>query len=184
MRTNGIGDPPAVWMRTKCREAQGTEILTFAEFMAGEIAEAVVSGVFVGFAECGVIEDLFDEFVDGKAFIQDHHSDVNELGGGLADHADAEEFAIGPRKDELQKASGVSGDMAAGVVFIKSAADTVVDSLLFAGFFSFAGGGDFRNGVNAHGKEARHALFVFEAEGVADSDASLFHGCGGEGGKT
>src|SRR6266446_4725637 len=93
---------------------------SFAEFVAGEVAEAVVGGVFVGFAERGVVENLFDEFVDGEAVIEDHHADVDELGGVFADDADAEKFSVGASEDEFQHARGVTGDVATRVIFIKS----------------------------------------------------------------
>src|SRR5271167_2535357 len=34
--------------------------LAFAQFVTGQIAQAFVGGVFVGLAECGVVEDLLD----------------------------------------------------------------------------------------------------------------------------
>src|SRR5713101_2578049 len=152
----------------------------FAEFVAGEVAEAVVGGIFIGFAERGVVENLFDEFVDGEGVIEDHHADVDEFGGVFADDADAEKFSVGARKNEFQHARGVASDVATRVVLVKSAADNVVEFLFFAGLFGFSGGGDFRNGVDAHGQERRDALFVLEVKGVAYSDAALLHGSGSE----
>src|SRR6266404_6925193 len=156
----------------------------FAEFVAGEIAEAVVGGVFVGFAERGVVEDLFDEFVNGQAVIEDYHADVDEFGCVFADDADAKKFSVGARKNELEHACGVAGDVAPRVIFVKSAADNVIEFLFLAGFFGFSGGGDFRNGVNAHGKQRGDALFVLQVKGVADGDAALLHGSGSERGET
>ena len=152
----------------------------FAEFVAGEIAEAVVGGVLIGFAERGVVEDLFDEFVDGEAVIEDHHADVDEFGGVFANDADAEKFAVGARKNEFQHARGVASDVATRVVLVKSAADNVVEFLFFAGLFGFSGGGDFRNGVDAHGQKRRDALFVLQVKGVADGDTSLLYRSGSE----
>src|SRR2546426_10498421 len=48
-------------------------ISPFAEFMASEIAEAVVGGVFVEFAERRIVENLLDKFVDGEAVVENHH---------------------------------------------------------------------------------------------------------------
>ena len=59
-------------------------MLAFAEFVAREIAKAVVGGIFVGFVESRMVEDLLDEFVDHEAFVQNHHADVNQLGGRFA----------------------------------------------------------------------------------------------------
>src|SRR5713101_823577 len=157
--------------------------LAFTKFMAGEIAEAVVGRVFVRLAERGVIENLLDEFVDGKAVIQHHHADVNEFGGVFADHADAEELLIGAGEDELEHAGGVASDVSAGVVFIKRAAHDVFDFLFLAGFFVLARRRNLRDGVNAHGKQRSDALFVLQLESVANSDAALFQGSGGQSGK-
>ena len=77
-------------MRNGNPRAQKSARLSLAELVAGEIAEAVIGGVFISFAEGGIVEDLLDELVDGKSVIKDHHADVNELSGGFADHADAE----------------------------------------------------------------------------------------------
>src|SRR5262249_32960072 len=41
--------------------------------------------------------------------------------------------------------------------------------------FGFAGSRNFRNRVNAHGQHRGDALFVLEAEGVANGDATLLH---------
>src|ERR1700674_3904104 len=159
-------------------------ILTFAEFVAGEVAETVVGGVFVGFAERRVIEYLFDEFVDGEAVIEDHHADVDEFGGVFADDADAKELLIGAGKDELEHACGVSGDVTSGVVFIESAANDVVNFLFLAGFLGLTSGRYFRNRVNAHGEQRGDALFVLQPKSVADGNAALLHGSGSQGGET
>ena len=60
--------------------------------MAGQVAETVVGGVLVEFAERRIIENLFDEFVDGGAVVQDHQADVDEFGGVLVGDADAEKL--------------------------------------------------------------------------------------------
>src|SRR5277367_1899157 len=152
--------------------------------MTGEIAEAVVGGVFVRLAQCGIVEDLLDEFVDGLAVVEDHHSNMDKLGGALADQAHAEKFSIRAREYEFEHSRGVADDVAAGVVLVVGATDAIVDVFFLAGFFRFSGGGDFWNGVNAHRKHARDALFVLEAKGVANGYASLFHGSGSQRGKT
>src|SRR6266446_357440 len=157
---------------------------SFTQFVAGEIAEAVVGGVFVGFAERGVFEDLFDEFVDGEAVVEDHHADVDELGGVFADDADAEKFSISAGKNEFQHACGVASDVAARVVLVKSAADDVVEFLFFAGLLGFSGGGDFRDCVDAHGQQRRDALLVLQVKRVANGNAALLHGSGSERGET
>src|ERR1700674_2109905 len=159
-------------------------ILTFPEFVAGEVAETVVGSVFVGFAERRVIENLFDEFVDGEAIVEDHHADVDEFGGVFADDADTKELLAGAGKDELEHACGVSGDVASGVVFVESAANDVVNFLFLAGFFGLAGSGNFRNRVNAHGEQRGNTLFVLQSKSVADGDAALLHGSGGQCGET
>ena len=46
-------------------------MLSLPEFVAGEIPEAVVSGVLISFTERRVVKDLLDEFVDGETFVQD-----------------------------------------------------------------------------------------------------------------
>src|SRR6266850_3152093 len=158
--------------------------LAFAEFVAGEITEAVVGGVFVGFAEGGVVEDLLDEFVDGEAVVEDHHSNVDEFGGVFADDADAEKFSVGAGENELEHTCGIAGDVSTRVVRVESAADNVIEFLFLAGFFGFSSGGDFRNGVNAHGQQRCDALLVLQMKRVADGDASLLHGSGSERGET
>src|SRR5205814_9234696 len=35
------------------------------QFVACQIAEAIVRGILISFAECRIIENLFDEFIDG-----------------------------------------------------------------------------------------------------------------------
>jgi len=55
--------------------------ISLPEFVAGEVAEAIIGGVFVSFTERRVIENLLDEFVDGQAVVEDHHADVDEFGG-------------------------------------------------------------------------------------------------------
>jgi len=62
-------------------------ILAFAQFMAGEIAEAVVGRVLVSFAKRRIIEYLLDEFVDGLAVVENHQADVDEFGGAFANQA-------------------------------------------------------------------------------------------------
>src|SRR5205807_3384292 len=100
--------------RTDGKGLETDSILPFAELVPGEVAQAVVGGVFVGFAERGVIENLLDEFVDGEAVVEDHHADVNEFGGVFADDTGAQEFFIGSGEDELEHARGISGDVTSG----------------------------------------------------------------------
>src|ERR1700757_4025763 len=52
--------------RTEGNGLETDSILAFAELVPSEVAEAVVGGVFVGFAERGIIENLLGEFVDGE----------------------------------------------------------------------------------------------------------------------
>ena len=66
---------------------------TLAEFVARQISQAIIGGVFVHLAG-GVVEDLFDEFADGEAVIQCHHPDVNQLCGAFADDANSEQFFV------------------------------------------------------------------------------------------
>jgi len=73
---------------------EGLSCLAIAEFVACEVSEAVVGAYFVKFAERRVIENLFDEFVDGEAIVQNHHADVDEFGGVFSDDADAKKFFI------------------------------------------------------------------------------------------
>src|SRR6267378_434932 len=159
-------------------------ILAFPEFVAGEVAEAIIGGVFVSFTERRVIENLLDEFVDGQAVVEDHHADVDEFGGVFADDAYAKEFLIGAGEDELEHACGVSGDVASGVVFVESAANDVVDFLFLTGFFGLTSRGNFRNRVNAHGEQRGNTLFVLQPKSVADGDAALLHGSGSQCGET
>ena len=49
---------------------------------------------------------------------------------------DAEKFSIAAGKNQLKHACGVAGDVASGVVFIKGAADDVIDFLFLARFLS------------------------------------------------
>src|SRR5580704_5792749 len=156
---------------------------SFAEFVARKIAETVVCGVFVGFAERRIVEDLFDKFVYGQAIVEDRYANVDELGSGFTDEADAQKFPISAGKDEFEHACGITSNVPAGVVFIESAAYAVVNSLLFAGLFGLASGGNLRDGVNAHRQERGDTLFVFQAKSVAGSDATLLHGRGGQCGK-
>src|SRR5271154_1925475 len=109
--------------------------------MACEIAEAVVRCVFISFAERRIIEDLLDKLVDGLAVVENHHSNVDELGGTFADEANAKKLAIRAREDELEHSGGVSNDVAARVIFVEGAPDAIVNLLFLAGFFGFAGGG-------------------------------------------
>src|SRR5256885_8429746 len=84
--------------RTDGKSLETDSILAFAELVPSEVAEAVVGGVFVGFAERGVIENLLDEFVDGETVVEGHHADVDEFGGVFADDTGAQEFFIGSRR--------------------------------------------------------------------------------------
>ena len=71
-----------------CTNARLKEpILAFSQFVAGEIAEAVVRGVFEHFAQRRIVEDLVDELVDSEAVVEHHHPDMNELRGRFADDA-------------------------------------------------------------------------------------------------
>src|SRR5579885_434482 len=65
--------------------------------MSRQISKSIVGGVFVGFAERWIVEDLLDEFVNGQPIVQHHHSDMNELGGVFADDAHAEQLAVRSR---------------------------------------------------------------------------------------
>ena len=124
---------------------------SFAEFVARKIAETVVCGVFVGFAERRIVEDLFDKFVYGQAIVEDHYANVDELGSGLADEADAKKLPISAGKDKFEHACGITSNVPTGVVFIESAAYSEVNSLLFAGWCGLASSGNLRDGVNTHG---------------------------------
>src|SRR5260370_8428304 len=158
--------------------------LAFAEFVASEIAEAIVGSVCVKFGERRIIENLFDKFVDGEAIVQNHHANVDEFGGVFADDADAKEFLISAGEDELEQTCCVSGDVAAGVVCVKSAAHDVVDFLFLARFFGLAGGGNLGNGVNPHWEQRSHALFILQAKSMTDRDAALFHRSRSESGES
>src|SRR5208283_3529826 len=128
-------------------------MLAFAKFVTREIAEAVVGRVFVHFAECWIVENLLDEFVDGEALVQNQHADVNQFGGRFADQADTQEPAIRARKNELEHAGSIPRDMTPGVVRVEGAPDAIFDSLLLAGLLNFTGRGNFRNGVNTNGEK-------------------------------
>ncbi len=159
-------------------------LLTFTEFVACEVSEAVVGSVFVKFAERRIVENLFNKFVDGEAVVEDHHANVDEFGGVFADDADAKKFFVSTGEDELEQSCGISGDVATRVVGVKSAAHDVVDSLFLARFFGLAGGGNLGNGVNPHGEQRSNALFVLQTKCVADGDAALFHRSGSKRGKS
>src|SRR5580704_1863 len=118
--------------------------------MSCEITEAIVRRVLVCFAECRVVKDLLDEFVDGLVVIQSHEPDVDEFGGALADEAHSKKLAVSAREDKLQHSGGVTNDVAARVVYVEGAPYAIVDLLFLAGFFGFTGSGNFRNGVNPH----------------------------------
>src|ERR1700688_1500559 len=77
MRTSGMANPPCNSMLCHLHRAQARRSSAFAEFVTGEIAQAVVRGILVGFAKGGIVEDLLDELVDGQPIVQDHHADVN-----------------------------------------------------------------------------------------------------------
>src|SRR6266481_3732743 len=123
--------------RAQRRKAHRKMVLmsAFAEFVAGEIAETIVGGVFVKFAERGIVENLLDKFVDGEAIVENHHADVDEFGGVFADDADADEFFIGAGEDEFEQACCVPSDVAACVVGVECAANNVVNLLFLAGLF-------------------------------------------------
>src|SRR5271156_1122189 len=95
--------------------------LAFAHPVAGKIAEPIVSSVLIGLAKCGVVEDLLYKVVNRSVVVEDHHPDVDQFCGVLADDAHSEKSFIGAREDEFQHSRGVAGDVAAGVVGIKSA---------------------------------------------------------------
>src|ERR1700688_2543376 len=82
--------------------------LAFAEFVTCKITQAVISGVFVRFAQGGVIENLLDKFIDGQTVVEHGHTDVNELRRVFSDDTDAQKFLIGAREDQLQHTSGRS----------------------------------------------------------------------------
>src|SRR5208337_5626578 len=83
--------------------------LAFANFVTCEVAKAVVGGIFIHFAECRIVENLLDEFIDGEALIQNQHADVNQFGGRFADQADAQEPAVRARENELEHAGSKIG---------------------------------------------------------------------------
>src|SRR5580698_2285090 len=88
--------------------------LAFAHLMTGQIAQALIGGVFIRLAESGIVKDLFDKLVDGQVVVENHHSDVNQLGSALADDAHSQQPFVSAREDELQHSRGVSDDMATG----------------------------------------------------------------------
>src|SRR6202040_2449627 len=100
-----------------------------------------------------------------------HQADVDEFGGAFSDQAHAQELAVRAREDKFEHSGGVADDVSASVVFVVRAPHAIVDLLFLAGFFRFTGGGNFRNGVNAHGKHGSDALFVLEAKGVTNGHA-------------
>ena len=100
---------------------------------------------------------------------------MDQLGGVFADHAHAQQLLVGAGENQLEHAGSVAGDVPAGVVFVEGAAHAVVNLLFFAGFFGLAGGGNLRNGVDAHGQHGSDPLLIFEAKGMANGDAALLH---------
>src|SRR5262249_56613752 len=99
-----------------------------------------------------------------------------ECGGYIADGADAENLFSILIEDEFEQAGSIAGNMAASVVGVAGPPYAIRNVLLPAGVFGFARGGDFRNRVDAHGQHGGHALFVGEAESVADGNSPLLHG--------
>ena len=107
------------------------------------------------------------------------HPQVDQLSGVFADDVDAEQLPVGAAEDELEQAAGVSDDQAPGVFRVMGPSDFVMLSL-FHPFFparllGFAYSGDLGNCVDAHGQHLRQALFILEAESVANAHAPLLH---------
>src|ERR1700690_1359551 len=111
--------------------------LPFAEFMAGEISQAIIGSVLVHFRESRIVENKIDEDGDREVGFERHHSQMNEFGGVVADDLHTQQTTIRLRENQFQKTGGIADDFSADIVGIASAAPFVFDFLLFAGFFGF-----------------------------------------------
>src|SRR5271154_3092955 len=153
----------------------GAAELSLAEFVAGEVSQTIVRGVFIHFRKRRIVEYEVDEEVESSSRLEDHHSQMNELGGIFADDVDAEQLAIAAPEQQLHQAGGVARDQAASVVLVVGTPDDVVNFLFLAAFLRFTDGRNFRNRIYAHGKHRGQALFVVKLESMADGYAPLFH---------
>lgn len=155
----------------------------FGDVLGADAFESVQGGDFVGFGEGGVVEDGVDEVGDGAAVAHDGLADVDEFCGGFSHDVYAEQLPGLLIEDEFQDAGVVACDGAAGHFAEASDTDFVGDAFFGEFLFGLSNDGDFRDGVDAVGHEMGVG-FVGCAEGVAGGLSALFHGGGGESGKS
>lgn len=75
--------------------------LSRLDFVAREVAEAVVGGVFVEVMKGGEVEDFADDMVEGFMVFDEGDAVVDEFRGDVANDVDAEDLKIGAVKDEF-----------------------------------------------------------------------------------
>src|SRR5260221_98683 len=102
--------------RQRAQRARGGERScirsAFAEFVPSKIPQAIISGVFVEFAERRIIEHLLDEFVDSQAIVEHHHPDVNKFSRVFTNDAYSQKFLVSTAENEFEHTRGIAGDMA------------------------------------------------------------------------
>src|SRR5207302_10257644 len=109
----------------------------------------------------------------------DMATQVDQLSCVCADDVGTEQLSIGASEEEFEKGSGFSDGQTPSFFRVMGPSCFIMLSL-FHPFFparllGFAYSGDLGNCVDAHGQHLRQALFILEAESVANAHAPLLH---------
>src|SRR5579863_2216995 len=83
---------------------------TLAQFMPGQVTQAIVGGVFVQFGKRWKIKNHFDERINRSAGFQHRHAEMNQFGGILPENLHPEQLPRVRAKNQFQNSGGVADD--------------------------------------------------------------------------
>src|SRR6266568_342529 len=146
------------------------------------LVRRVESGDFVRLGQSRVVEDGFDQVVDGATAAHDRLPDVDKLGGAGAEDVDAEQRPVLKRYQELEHAVGVTDDLPAGKFPVPGDPHFERHVSLCELIFRPPDEADLGNAVYADRLELPWRVQRLSA-GMVPRKTALFHGCGREGGK-
>ena len=134
----------------------------------------VEGGDLVTFRQRGVVEDCIDKIIDLAMKGHDGLTDVNQFRSSLADDMHTQQMPGVSMKQYLQHAGVIPNELSSGDFSVAGDADSIGHFSLSEFFLVPPYHGDFRNGINAVGKERRVGT-VGTAEGVAGGVTALLH---------
>ena len=142
--------------------------------MPRQTIQTVEGGDLIAFRQRRVVEDRIDKIIDLSMKGHDGLADVDQFCGSFADSMNTEQMPGVPVKQQFEYTGFVTDQLSPGDFLITCDADSIGHLCLFELFLVPTHYGDFRNGIDAVGKE-RGVGTVWMAEGVAGGVATLLH---------